>query len=251
MLLVADIGNTNITLGFFDGDEYVNEIRIPSDRDLSKSEYEDILVKLLKDFDVDGCVVGSVVVELNEKFTAAIGNVLKLTPLFVNNSVYTGVSVKIDTPDELGADRIANAVAAVKEYKGAVIVVDFGTATSFDVINSKHEFLGGAIAPGVRTQLKSLCSATSKLPQIELQESVRAIGHNTTEAILSGVVRGSASMVVGILEQCASELGEKPTVVATGGNSSLIAKYIGDKFDVIDPIFTIKGFKYIYELNRS
>ena len=249
MLLVADIGNTNITLGFFVGDEYVNEIRIPSDRDLSQSEYEDLLAKLFKGFDIDACVVGSVVNELNDKFTSAVGNVLNLSPLVVDNNVYTGVSVKIDTPSELGADRIANAVAAVKEYKGAVIVVDFGTATSFDVINSNREFLGGVIAPGVRTQLKSLCSATSKLPQIELQESVRAIGHNTTEAILSGVVRGTASMVVGILAQCENELGEKPTVVATGGNSKLISKYIGEYFDVIDPIFTIKGFKYIYELN--
>ena len=249
MLLVADIGNTNITLGFFDGDEYVNEIRIASDRDLSCEEYEVILTKLLKDHKIDGCIIGSVVEELNEKFSSAVDKVLNIKSLLVTNELKTGVTVKIDCPDELGADRIANAVTATTEYKGAVIVVDFGTATSFDVINSKREFLGGVIAPGIRTQLKSLYSATSKLPKIQAEAVSNVIGHNTKDAILSGVVRGTAYMVEGILAQCEKELGEKPTVIATGGNSPLITKYIGDKFDAIDPIFTIKGLKYLYEKN--
>ena len=249
MLLIADIGNTNITLGFFDGNKYVNEIRIASDRDLSCEEYQVILTKLLKDYKIEGCIIGSVVEELNEKFSFAADKVLNIKSMLVTNKLKTGVSVKIDCPEELGADRIANAVAAVTEYKGAVIVVDFGTATSFDVINSKHEFLGGIIAPGVNTQLKSLNSATSKLPKIQAEGTQNVIGHNTKDAILSGVVRGTAYMVEGILAQCEKELGEKPTIIATGGNSSLIAKYIGDKFDVIDPIFTLKGLKYLYEKN--
>ncbi len=249
MLLVADIGNTNITLGFFDEDNYVNEIRIASDRDLSCEEYEVILTKLLKDCKIDGCIIGSVVEELNEKFSSAVEKVLNIKPLLVTNELKSGVTVKIDSPGELGADRIANAVAATTEYEGAVIVVDFGTATSFDVINSKHEFLGGIIAPGVNTQLKSLNSATSKLPKIQAVATPNVIGHNTKDAILSGVVRGTAYMVEGILAQCEKELGEKPTIIATGGNSPLITKYIVDKFDVIDPIFTLKGFKYLYEKN--
>ena len=251
MLLAADIGNTNITLGFFDGDEYINEIRIPSDRDLSQEEYEAMLTKILADYKIKGCVIGSVVEELNEKFKNAIDNVLNLKSMFVSKDMDTGVSVKIDCPDELGADRIANAVAATTKYSGAVIVVDFGTATSFDVINSKREFLGGVIAPGVNTQLKSLYSATSKLPRIEAKLSPSAIGHNTPDAMLSGVVRGTACMVEGIIAQCEKELGEKATVIATGGNSKLIANYIGDRFDVIDPIFTITGLKCIYERNKK
>jgi type III pantothenate kinase len=251
MLLVADIGNTNITLGFFKGDEYIKEIRIASDRDLSEDEYESLLKDILKGYDIDGCVIGSVVDELNEKFKTAVDKVLGIDSLFVSNDIKTGVTVKIDKPEELGADRIANAVAATSKYNGAVIVVDFGTATSFDVINSKREFLGGVIAPGVKTQLKSLYNATSKLPKIEADITEHAIGHNTTEAILSGVVRGTACMVEGIISQCEKELGEKATVVATGGNSRLIAHYIGDRFDAVDPIFTLVGLKCIYELNRG
>ncbi|MBE7712688.1 MAG: type III pantothenate kinase [Cyanobacteria bacterium SIG26] len=251
MLLMADIGNTNITLGLFEGDNYINEFRLASDRDLSKDEYEVLLKSLLKDFVIKGCVIASVVEELNVKFKSAIDNVLGVESIFVDNSINLNVMIKTDNPTEVGADRIANAVAVAKDYDGAVIVIDFGTATSFDVVNSKKEFLGGVIAPGINTQMKCLNKATSKLPKIDVAISHNAIGHNTTDAILSGVIRGTACMVDGLVEQCEAELDEKATIVATGGYCGLIANYLKRPFDSINPILTLQGLKYIYEMNSS
>lgn len=251
MLLTADIGNTNITLGLFDRDNYINEFRLASDKDLSKEEYEVLLKSLFKDYKIDGCVIASVVEELNIKFRAAVDNVFNIESVFVDSGINLGIEIKTDFPDEVGADRIANAVAVSNLYEGAVIVIDFGTATSFDIINSKHEFLGGVIAPGINTQMKCLKTSTSKLPKIEVSISNSAIGHNTTEAILSGVIRGSACMVDGLIKQCEKELDERAAIVATGGYCGLIANYLERQFDCVNPILTLEGLKYIYNLNKS
>ena len=250
MLLAADIGNTNITLALFDGDKYIKDFRITSDRNLSPIEYRNILFSLFKDYKVDSCIIGSVVDELNLKFKSAIDKVFKINSVIVSNSMDLGFSIKIDNPDELGADRIANAATATTEYDKAVIVVDFGTATSFDIINSNKEFLGGVIAPGIRTQLNSLSTATSKLPKCDPQHSNNTIGTNTIDAIMSGVLRGTAYMVDGIIEQCEMELDEQAVIIATGGNSSLVTCYCKRNFDKVDPHFTIKGLKYIYDRNK-
>ena len=135
MLLTADIGNTNITLGLFDENKYINEFRLASDRDLSGEEYEILLKSLFKDYLIEGCVIASVVEELNIKFKRAVDNVFRINSVFVDCDVSLGITIKTDNPREVGADRIANAVAASKMYEGAVIVIDFGTATSFDIIN--------------------------------------------------------------------------------------------------------------------
>lgn len=251
MLLTADIGNTNITLGLFEKDRYINEFRLASDKDLSGEEYEILLKSLFKDYSIDGCVIASVVEELNIKFKRAVDNVFRIKSVFVASDINLGIEVKTDNPREVGADRLANAVAAANLYKGAVIVIDFGTATSFDIINSNREFLGGVIAPGINTQMKCLKNATSKLPKIDVSISKNAIGHNTTDAILSGVIRGTACMVDGLVNQCEQELGEKATVVATGGYCGLIANYLNRPFDDVNPTLTLEGLKYIYEMNTS
>jgi type III pantothenate kinase len=251
MLLTADIGNTNITLGLFDNEKYVNEFRIPSDKDLSGEEYEILLKSLFKDYDINGCVIASVVEELNFKFKHAIDRVFNLDSVFVDCDINLGITIKTETKSEVGADRIANAVAATNLYKGAVIVVDFGTATTFDIINSKGEFLGGLIAPGINTQIKSLKIATSKLPKIEVSISPCAIGRNTTDAILAGVIRGTAAMVDGLIIQSEKELGEKATIVATGGYCGLIANYLNRPFDDVNRNLTLIGLKKIYEMNTS
>ena len=251
MLLTADIGNTNITLGLFNNDKYVNEFRLASDRDLSGEEYEILLKSLFKDYKIDGCVIASVVEELNIKFKRAVDNVFDIKSVFVASDITLGVKVCTDNPREVGADRLANAVAASVLYEGAVIVIDFGTATSFDIINSKHEFLGGVIAPGINTQMKCLKNSTSKLPKIDVSISQNAIGHNTTDAILSGVIRGTACMVEGLVAQCEAELGEKATIVATGGYCGLIANYLTRPFDCVNPILTLEGLKHIYILNTK
>lgn len=251
MLLTADIGNTNITLGLFNNDKYINEFRLASDKDLSGEEYEILLKSIFKDYSIDGCVIASVVEELNIKFKRAVDNVFGIRSVFVDSDINLGVHIKTDNPREVGADRIANAVAVANMYKGAVIVIDFGTATSFDIVNSKREFLGGVIAPGINTQMKCLKNATSKLPKIDVSISQSAIGHNTTDAILSGVIRGTACMVDGLVAQCEAELGEKATIVATGGYCGLIANYLHRSFDYVNPILTLEGLKKIYELNTS
>ena len=251
MLLTADIGNTNITLGLFDKDEYKNEFRLASDRDLEQIEYENLLKSLFKDYEIDGCVIGSVVTELDEKFQNAVKNVFNLEPVIVSNKIYCGVKIVADEPDEVGADRIANASAAAKTYDGAVIVVDFGTATTFDIVNSKKEFCAGIIIPGLKTQLKSLYDKTSKLPQIEIDFSPCALGQNTKDAILAGVIRGCACAVDGLIEQCEEELGEKVKLIATGGYSGLLSNYMKHKFDCVNPILTLEGLKYIYDLNKK
>lgn len=249
MVLIADIGNTNITLGVFDNNNYINEIRLATDKDLTSFEYETLLRSLLKDYNIEGCVIGSVVEELNIKFKRAVDNAFRINSVFVTSEVNLNIQIKTDKPKEVGADRIANAVAVAEKYNTDVIVIDFGTATSFDIINSKKEFLGGVIAPGINTQVKCLKSATSKLPKIDISISPNAIGRNTTEAILSGVIRGSACMVDGLVAQCEKELGRKATIVATGGYCGLIANYMTRPFDAVNPILTLEGLKRIYELN--
>ncbi len=252
MLLIADIGNTNITLGLFDEKGYYkNEFRLASDKDLSIQKYKLLLSSLFKDYDIEGCIIASVVEELNLKFPKAIDETFLIKSLFVSTEINLGVKIIADNPKEVGADRIANAAAVCGRYKGPVIVVDFGTATTFDIINSKGEFCGGVIAPGLNTQLKCLEKVTSKLPRIEASISPCAVGHNTQEAILSGVIRGSACMVDGLIEQCEKELGEHATIVATGGYCGLISNYLKRPFDVVNPILTLEGLKNIYYLNAN
>ena len=250
MLLTADIGNTSITLGLFEDDALVEEFRLASDKDLPLEEYEVLLKSLFKDYKIDGCMISSVVEELNEKFKEAVKNVFKFEPLFLSTKINTGIKIALDNPEEAGADRIANAAGAYVLYSEPVIVVDFGTATSFDIVNKNGEFIGGVIAPGLNLQLKTLNKFTSKLPRIDAAISNHAIGSNTTDAILSGVIRGSASMIDGLVEQCEKELGEKAVLVATGGYSGLISKYLKRQFDYINPTLTLEGLRYLYQLNR-
>lgn len=249
MLLTSDIGNTNITLGLFDDEALVEEFRLASDKDLSLEEYEVLLKSLFKDFKIDGCIVGSVVEELNNKFISAVRNVFGIEPVFLTNKINTGVKIKTDFPDEVGADRIANAIGAYVLYNKPTIVVDFGTATTFDIINAEGEFIGGMIAPGINLQMKVLNKFTSKLPRIDVAISTKAIGHNTTDAILSGVIRGTACMIDGLVKQCEKELGQKAVLVATGGYSGLIANYLERPFDYINPTLTLEGLRHLYNLN--
>lgn len=250
MLLTADIGNTSITLGLFDGDALVEDFRLASDKDLSNEEYEVLLKTLCKPFTIEGCIISSVVDELSDKFKKCVDNVFKINSILLNHKCKTGVKIAIDSPKEAGADRIANACGAFMLYKRPCIIVDFGTATSFDIINTKGEFIGGVIIPGLNLQLKVLNTFTSKLPRIDVAKSDAAIGRNTSDAILSGVIRGSACLIDGLVEQCEVELGEKATLIATGGYSSLIAGYLKRSFDFINPTLTLEGLRFLYELNK-
>ncbi len=279
MLLAADIGNTSITLGVFEGEKLVETFRIASDKDLSQDEYEVLLKPIYNSictsfpsplvgeggisergtssrnsgegYKIDGCIIASVVEELSEKFQSAVDNVFGIKSILLNSECKTGVKVSIENPKEAGADRIVNAYAAFMLYKKPCIVVDFGTATSFDIVNKQGEFIGGVIAAGLNLQLQSLNKFTSKLPKIDVAKSDKAIGTSTTEAILSGVIRGTACMIDGLVEQCESELGEKATIIATGGYSNLISNYLKRPFDAINPTLTLQGLRLLYELNKN
>lgn len=251
MLLTADIGNTSITLGIFDGEALVEKFRMASDKDLSQEEYEVLLKTLCKPFKIDGCIVASVVEELSEKFQSSIENVFKIKPVMLTSECNTEVKIALENPKQAGADRIANACAAFMLYEKPCIVVDFGTATSFDIVNKNGEFIGGIITPGLNLQMKVLNKFTSKLPRIDVATSEKTIGNNTAEAILSGVIRGSACMIDGLVEQCEKELGQKATLIATGGYSGLIANYLKRHFDVINPTLTLEGLRFLYNLNKK
>lgn len=177
MLLTADIGNTSITLGLFDDDALIEEYRLAADKDLSLEEYEVLLKSLFRNYNVDGCIISSVVEELTKKFKTSVDNVFKIDSMILSTDINTGIKIALDNPKEAGADRIANAVGAYVLYKHPVIVVDLGTATTFDVVDSNGDFIGGIITLGVTSQLKALNKFTSKLPRIEVSLSNNAIGH--------------------------------------------------------------------------
>lgn len=254
MLLALDIGNTNITIGIFDGDKIVKSWRLATDITRTEDEYGIFIKNLLSTTEhstaANSAVISSVVVQLTEKIKIALEKYLGITPLIISHKIKTKITLKTDNPSQIGADRISNAAAAVELYPSPVIVVDFGTATSFDIVNSENEFIGGIITAGMKIQADALSAKTSKLPKLNIEECDYVIGKNTIEAMLSGIVRGHAAMIDGLISECEKELGQKATVVATGGYSSVIGKYLKRQFDDINPDLTLIGEKILYQLNR-
>ena len=251
MLLAVDIGNTNITLGVFENESILETYRLPSDKELPQEEYEILLHSLLKKYDIRACIIASVVDELNRVFKQAADNVFHLDSMLLTNKLNPGIKLKLKNPKEAGADRIATACGAYVLYSKPAIIVDLGTATTFDILDKNGNFLGGVIMPGLNLQFRALNKSTSKLPKIEADTVDKAIGNNTADAILSGVIRGSACAIEGLITQCEEELGERAVIIATGGYSSLISKYMKRRFDFINPYLTLEGLRFLYELNRE
>lgn len=250
MLLAIDIGNTNITLGVFDGESLADTFRMASDKELPQYEYEVLLERLCKNFDITDCIIASVVEELSQVLKKATDKVFGIESFLLTDNSNLGVKVDLLKPEEVGADRIANAYGAYVAYPKPAIVVDLGSATTFDIINEKGNFIGGVIMPGLNMQFRSLNRNTSKLPRIEAGISEKAIGNCTEAALLSGVIRGSASAIEGLINQCEKELGKKAYIVATGGYSGLISQYMTRKFDSVNPSLTLEGLKQLYKLNQ-
>lgn len=249
MLLALDIGNTSITIGIFNGESIDSIKRIPSNIHYSTDTYKDLLIDTLGSINIEGCIIASVVNGLDKTLYDAVLSVFGIESVILSPNLNIGIKLILKDNNEIGADRIANGIAAARLYKLPVIVVDFGTANTFDIVNSKGEFIGGVIAPGINTQLTSLSKCTSKLPKLDATVSEKAIGDNTLDAILSGVIRGTACMVEGLLSECEKEMGEKATIVATGGNCELISQYMNRKFDYVNPTLTLQGLKELYKLN--
>lgn len=249
MFLAVDIGNTNITLGVFDNENLIETFRLASDKDLPLLEYEILLKTLFKNYKISECAIGSVVEELTNRLKQACENTFNIDVFLVDSNSDYGMKILLQNPQEVGADRVANAFCAKMKYYLPAIVVDIGTATTFDIVSKNGDFLGGIIMPGLNLQFKSLNSNTSKLPKIDVGYSEKAIGDSTENALLSGIMRGSACAIEGLINQCELELGEKATIIATGGHSKLLSEYMFRKFDYVNPSLTLEGLKKLHELN--
>ncbi len=255
MLLAIDIGNTNIKYGVFEGEKLVASFRVSSRINRTADEYGSVLVGLLSDSnlkksDIDGVIISSVIPSLNYTICHMVEFFFGITPLMVGPGIKTGLNIKADNPREVGADIIVNSVSAFKKYGGPIIVIDFGTATTFDVVTDKCELLGVIIAPGIKTSLEGLTSKTAQLPMIELDAPKTAIGKTTKHSMQSGVIFGFAGLVDNIVSKVKKELGVTDIkVVATGGLGEIISKEVKTVIKV-DRTLTLEGLRAIYELNK-
>ena len=245
MIFAADIGNSNITIGLFNDGELLEVHRLDSETGFSVNDWENEIRNKINAESIEGCIISSVVNEITDNFKQACDNVFERESLNLSAHMNLGINIKTEKPESIGADRLANAFGALK-YNLPVIVVDAGTAVTFDVVDKDKTFIGGIIMPGVDVQLKSLYEKTSKLPKIEPKEIEKVIGYDTETCILSGVIRGVACAIDGLIIQCEEELGEKATVIGTGGQIELISKYMKRKFDHADKNYTLKSLFGIY-----
>lgn len=254
MLLVIDIGNTNTNLGVFNNSgELEKSWNIASDIKRFEDEYGILILNLLQNSNIapkiDSAIISSVVAPLCETYKKALEKYLNITPFVLSHKAKLPVTIDLKQPKEAGADRLANASAAAILYKLPAIVIDLGTATSFDIVDENKNFIGGLIAPGLKIQAKSLSQFTSKLPKLKIEAPENAIGKDTISAMLSGIVRGHAAMIDGMIKACEKELGQKATVIATGGYSNVLFDNMERGFDHINPNLTLEGLKYLYKLN--
>ncbi|MCG8402792.1 MAG: type III pantothenate kinase [Firmicutes bacterium] len=253
MIMVFDVGNTNIVLGVFRTDELVQYWRLSTVRHRTDDEYG-ILLKDLFDSsgltfaDIEAVVMSSVVPPVNPTLERTCQKYLHITPLVVGPGIKTGMPIKYENPREVGADRIVNAVAAYEQYGGPLIIVDFGTATTFCAVSARGEYLGGAIAPGIAISTEALFARAAKLPRVELIKPPSVIGKNTVNSMQSGFIYGFAGQVNGIVERMKREMAGSPVVVATGGLAELIAEE-ATAIDKVDTYLTLTGLRIIYERN--
>ena len=255
MLLAVDIGNTNIALGVFEGEQLRATWRVATGVNQMADEYAVLLINLLHHrgidtSDIKEIVLCSVVPPLTTTFTDLSQRYFHTTPLVVGAGVKTGVRIQMDNPREVGADRIADAAAAHHLYGGPVIIIDLGTATVFGIVSKEGDYIGGIIATGIATAAEALFARTAQLPRVELAHPKCVIGTNTVTAIQSGIVYGYASLVEGMLARIEKELGEKAKVVATGGYAELIAKETA-VIDEVNPDLTLVGLRLIYLMNKA
>lgn len=255
MLLAIDIGNTNITLGVFDGDALRATFRLTTDTGRMPDEYALAVAQLLplngiSPDSVDAVVLCSVVPPLTPTFVELCTGYFNVTPLEVGAGTRTGIKIDYDSPRDVGADRVVDAAAAILLYGGPAVVVDIGTATVFDAVTEDGTYLGGAIAPGIQIAADSLFHTTAQLRRVELYPPPAAIGKNTIHALQSGLVYGFAEMVNGMVERFDRELGGESKVIGTGGHVKVVADEV-EIFDNVEPDLTLIGLRLIHSMNVS
>ncbi|PYQ18122.1 MAG: type III pantothenate kinase [Acidobacteria bacterium] len=254
MLLTIDLGNTNTVLGVFEGTELRAHWRLATRREQTADEYGILVRNLfassgLAPAGIEGVALASVVPPLTPVLVALSKQYLNLEPLVVEPGVRTGMPILYEPPGDVGADRIVNGVAAFAAYGGPVIVVDFGTATTLDVVTRKGEYLGGVICPGVGISADALFQRAARLPRVDVRHPGKVIGRSTVGSIQSGMYFGYAAMVEGLIVRLRAELGEPARVVATGGLAETLAGEI-PSIEAVDPVLTLTGLRLIWERNR-
>jgi type III pantothenate kinase len=255
MLLTIDIGNTNITLGLYEGEQLGPHWRLATVHDRMPDEYGLQFLGLLNhagctSMQLTGICLASVVPPLTGKVVEACRQYLNNDPLVVDAGVKTGVRVRYEDPRAVGADRIVDAAAVQRLYGGPACVVDFGTATTFDAISAEGDYLGGAIAPGIGIAAEALFTHAAKLPRVDLQRPPAAIGRNTVHAMQSGLLYGYVALTEGMVSRFRAELGPKMKVIATGGLAEIIARET-DVLEIIAPWLTLDGLRIVWEMNRN
>jgi type III pantothenate kinase len=256
MLLVVDVGNTQTHFGVFrDGETEVAEHwRFATIRESTRDELGAALANLLglrglAFKDIESSIVSSTVPQLSEEWTQMADRYLGHRMLLVGPEIRTGMPIRYDNPHEVGADRLANAVAAYDRVRGSCVVVDFGTAITYDVVSAAGEYLGGIITPGAEISIDALYERAAKLPKVELARPRSLIGKSTVDAIRSGIVYGFAGQVDGIVRRLRAELGASTTVIATGGLAELLVPFVKETIDLVDDLLTLTGLRLIWERN--
>jgi len=255
MLLAIDVGNTNLVLGVFEKKRLINHWRIVTKPAKTEDEYGIFIFNLYRAAKIDisktkGVVISCVVPPMVRTMEELCAKYFHLAPLLIGPGVKTGMPIRYDNPHEVGADRIVNAVAAFEKFKQSLVVVDFGTATTFDYVSSRGEYMGGAIAPGIGISTDALFLRASKLPRVELVRPETVIGKNTTASLQAGIVYGYIAMVDGIVEKIKKEVKNNPRIIATGGMAHFIAEG-SQSIDEVDTLLTLKGLRLIYEKNME
>jgi len=255
MLLAVDIGNTGITLGLFDGDTLGPCWRLASDSDRTVDEYGILLSQLMERAGklsgrVESIAIASVVPPLTGIIDRACRDYLGVKPLVVDAGTRTGIRIRYEDPKQVGADRIVQTAAVLKLFKGPACIVDFGTATIFDAVSADGEYLGGAIAPGIRISSDALFQRTAKLPRVEILRPPSAIGRNTAQSLQSGLFFGYVGLVNGMIQRFRKELGPEMKTVGTGALIELIARET-ESIDIIEPWLALQGLKIVHDLNKG